>query len=132
MVLLAGKIRLSDSKSSVFSDVPVGDGFLMYVNTAIALKAVSGYSDGTFRPNAYVTRAEGLKIVLGVMQVALDTVTGPVYADVGMKDWFAPYALWNQIHEILLPQGANFLPNAELTREEVAGILFEVVGGEKK
>ena len=128
MVLLAGKLRMSDSKSSIFSDVPVGDGFLPYVNTAVALKAVSGYPDGTFRPNDFVTRVEGLKIVLGVLKIPLDPVTGPVYADVGMGDWFAPHAQWSRDNEVLAPKGANFLPNAKLTREEVAGIIYVAAG----
>lgn len=127
MILLAGNLRLSDSATSVFPDVPVGSSFLTYVNTAIALKAISGYPDGTFRPNDPVTRAEGLKIVLGVMQTALDSVDGPVYADVGKNDWFAPHALWNRDHEVLATSGGNFAPNAELTREEVAGIVYEAV-----
>jgi hypothetical protein len=127
MILLAGKLRLSDSSTTVFSDVPLGSSFLTYVNTAIALKAISGYPDGTFRPNNPVTRAEGLKIVLGVMQTALERVDGPVYADVGMNDWCAPYALWNRDNEVLSTSGGNFSPNTPLTREEVAGIIYQAV-----
>lgn len=128
MILLAGKLRLSDSSTTIFSDVPVGSSFLTYVNTAISLKAISGYPDGTFRPNNPVTRAEGLKIVLGVMQTALERVEGPVYADVGKNDWCAPYALWNRDHEVLSATGGNFHPNSPLTREEVAGIIYQAVG----
>lgn len=127
MVLLAGKLRLADSRTSQFSDVPLESSFLTYVNTAVALKAVSGYPDGTFRPNNSVTRAEGLKIVLGVIQVPLDTVDGPVYMDVSKSDWFAPQALWNRDHDILPAKNSNFLPNSLLTREEIAGIIFEAV-----
>lgn len=127
MILLAGNLRLSDSSITAFSDVPLGSSFLTYVNTAIALKAISGYPDGTFRPNNPVTRAEGLKIVLGVMQIALERVDGPVYADVGKNDWCAPYALWNRDHEVLSTSGGNFFPNTPLTREEVAGIIYQAV-----
>lgn len=127
MALLAADMEISNDLGSHFSDMPAGSPFLPYVNTAVALKAVSGFADGTFKPNNPVTRAEGLKIVLGILAVDLEVVDGPVYADVGKKDWFAPHALWNRDHEILLPSGANLLPNEPMTREEVAGIIYGAV-----
>jgi len=125
MALLAADVAISTDGTSHFSDMPTGSPFLPYVNTAIALKAVSGYADGTFKPNNPVTRAEGLKIVLGIMGAKLESVNGPVYADVGKGDWAAPYALWNRDHEVLAVSGSNLAPNAPLTREEVAGIIYE-------
>lgn len=127
MALLAADREISMDTKSHFSDVPTGSPFLAYVNTAIELKAVSGFSDGTFKPNNPVTRAEGLKIVLGILAVDLETVEGPVYADVSKKDWFAPHALWNRDNEVLVPSGANLMPNAPMTREEVAGIIYAAV-----
>jgi len=47
---------------STFSDVPRGSTFFEYVETAAAHEIVSGYSDGTFRPNTDVTRGQLSKI----------------------------------------------------------------------
>ena len=41
-----------------FSDVSVGAWYATAVNTLVELDVLSGYEDGTFRPNNAVTRAE--------------------------------------------------------------------------
>src|SRR5206468_517184 len=41
-----------------FSDVPAGDPFSSYIETAYAHGLVSGYGDGTFRPMNNVTRGQ--------------------------------------------------------------------------
>ena len=85
---------------------------------------MSGYSDGTFRPDAPVTRAEGLKILLTILGVTTDMVNGPVYLDVAKQDWSAPYILWSRDNAVLSVNTGNFIPNALLTRAEVAEIIF--------
>ena len=49
-----------------FSDVPWSHWAFAYVETAAAHGVVSGYPDGTFRPDAPVTRAELITMVLRV------------------------------------------------------------------
>ena len=46
-----------------FSDVTAGDWFAGSVQAASDLGLVGGYPDGTFRPDAYITRAETVAIV---------------------------------------------------------------------
>ena len=46
-----------------FSDVPVGSTFYNYIETAYANGILSGYADGTFRPNNDATRGQITKIV---------------------------------------------------------------------
>ncbi len=46
-----------------FSDVPVGSTFYNYIETAYANGILSGYGDGTFRPNNDATRGQITKIV---------------------------------------------------------------------
>jgi hypothetical protein len=53
-----------------FSDVPVGSPFFCFVETAYNHGIISGYSDGTFRPNNPATRGQISKIVF-------EAVTGP-------------------------------------------------------
>ena len=85
---------------------------------------MGGYSDGTFRPDAPVTRAEGLKIVLTILGVSLESVDAPVYLDVGRMDWVAPFALWSRDLSVLALINGAFAPNAPLTRAEVAEIIY--------
>ena len=111
-----------------FTDISRTSPFLPYINTARASKAVSGYTDGTFKPEAAVTRAEGLKILLSILGVTLDGVNGPVYLDVAKRDWSAPYVLWSSDNAVLSVVAGNFTPNAPLTRAEVAEIIYRAQG----
>jgi len=61
------------------------------------------------------------------MQVTLDQVNGPIYMDVAKGDWFAPYALWNRDHDLLSAKNGQLFPNALLTREEIAGIIYATI-----
>jgi hypothetical protein len=64
-----------------FSDVPQGSTFYPYVRCLACRGIVSGYSDGTFRPNAEVTRGQLSKIVSNAAGFTFP-VTGQTYEDV--------------------------------------------------
>jgi hypothetical protein len=49
--------------SITFSDVPPGSTFYPYIHCLACLGVVDGYSNGTFRPDNYVTRGQLVKMV---------------------------------------------------------------------
>lgn len=62
------------SGNTFFSDVPESHWAAAKINTACELGYINGYGDGTFRPDAPVTGAELIKMLVGVLgynQVAL-------------------------------------------------------------
>lgn len=124
MGFVASGKKLSSDTKSYFPDVPARHPLITYINTARETNIVGGYPNGYFYPNNAVTRAEGLKMLLRMFGTALEKVDGPVYVDVGLKDWCAPYVLWSRNNEVLQPKGLNFGPNTPLTRAEVANILY--------
>lgn len=121
MSFIASGKTLSSDASSKFSDVAAGSWALPYVNTARELGAVSGYPDGTFRPDAPVTRAEALKIALGILSVTPDGVSFSAFSDVDGSAWFAPYAAWAKAEGVY--SGSVFKSDAKASRAEVAGII---------
>lgn len=121
MSFIASGKTLSSDASSKFSDVTAGSWALPYVNTARELGAVSGYPDGTFRPDAPVTRAEALKIALGILSVTPDGVSFGAFSDVDNSAWFAPYAAWAKAEGVY--SGSVFKSDAKASRAEVAGII---------
>lgn len=121
MAFIASGKPLSKDKASRFTDVIAGSWALPYVNTARELGAVSGYSDGTFRPNAPVTRAEALKIALKILSVVPDGVSFKAFSDVDASAWYAPYAAWAKSAGVF--GAATFRPDSPSTRAEVAGII---------
>ena len=58
----AGMADRSTNTAS-FSDVPTNHPFYTYIETAYANGILSGYADGTFRPNGDATRGQVAKIV---------------------------------------------------------------------
>ncbi|MFC5404810.1 S-layer homology domain-containing protein, partial [Cohnella soli] len=55
-ILVRGLGLKLENRSPVFSDVKMSDWFSSAINTAYAYKLISGYEDGTFRPNDKITR----------------------------------------------------------------------------
>lgn len=75
---------------------------------------ISGYDDGTFRPNAPVNRAEALKIIVAPLiteeQLAQAKQAQTVYADVANDAWFKPYVELARVAGIVdgPPEKENF------------------------
>lgn len=114
------------SVSNPFADIENGKWFTPYVLTAYDLDLVSGYSDGSFRPEKTMNRAEFFKIV--AKTVHADTATLPEknpFQDVERTTWVAPYAEWAK-RKKLLDFGLEFQPNAPMTRAEIAEALYRI------
>lgn len=66
-----------------FSDIKNSD-FENYINNMSAEKLISGYDDGTFRPNANVSFIESLKIAINASDNFSKIVQNP-------EKWWTPY-----------------------------------------
>lgn len=64
MVVLAMRFPLSSPPEPTFSDVGPDNDYYQYVETAAARGLIGGYQDGTFRPNANVTRGQMSKVIV--------------------------------------------------------------------
>jgi poly(hydroxyalkanoate) depolymerase family esterase len=73
-----------------FSDVPSDNTFYSYVRCLACRGIVSGYGDGTFKPDAPVTRGQLAKIVSGAAGFS-DPVSGQTFADVPAGSTFYAY-----------------------------------------
>lgn len=83
-------------------------------------KILSGYPDGTFRPNNNMTKAEFYKVINGLIGYTEKAEIN--FNDVKETDWF--------YEEVQKGVKANYIkeerfvrPNTQITREEVARIL---------
>ncbi len=97
-----------------------------YITTAIEKKLVSGYDDGTFRPNATVSRAEFshmLNAVLGNNATAAIS-----FSDVKTSSWY-----YNAVQKAVAAgyaagyDNGTFKPTASITRQEAAVMLSRIV-----
>lgn len=93
ITLLVRLVGVDENASSSFVDVPETDPIYPVVSTAAQRGWIGGYNDGTFQPNAALTRAESVSVfnrVLGrkmdeqVQQQAQDLRE---FTDVSAKHW---------------------------------------------
>lgn len=96
-----------------------------YVEELIKKGIIAGYTDNTFRPESYVTRAEFIKLAL--LATGGKTSAENRFADVSSNDWFAPYV--NGAAEIGICEGfdGKINPNDNITREDAAVILYRTL-----
>lgn len=98
-----------------------------YVESMIAKNIVDGYSDGTFKPEGKITRAEFVKMVVCALNEDLiDYNEG--FKDVKANDWHADYiATAKALGLIDGYADGSFRPDATIKRAEMAAILGKVV-----
>lgn len=74
-----------------FPDV-TDEWFAPYVCYAKSKDWVSGYPDGTFKPDGVVNKVEALKMILKSRAVPLPSaVSAMPFSDTSTSDWYAPY-----------------------------------------
>jgi hypothetical protein len=105
----------------MFSDLPDTQWAYSYISYLYCRGVVSGFSDGTFRPNAGSTRGQFAKmIVLGFSWVPYDPLY-PTFTDVAPGSTYYTYIESAHQHGVIggYPDG-HFRPNNPVTRAQVA------------
>jgi hypothetical protein len=105
------------------------DWFRDYVVFAENEGLIEGYADGTFRPNAFINRAEALVILMSIADITEDDTdfsSGDIsFWDVGGYDWYAFAVV--QAKEDGLIEGyydGSFRPSNAITRAETAILTY--------
>lgn len=127
--LLADETRESYwSQSSGFTDVASGAWYNNAVSTLTRAGILDGYEDGSFRPNASITRAEFTKIAVSFFKHAGGASANP-FNDVPESAWYAEFV--KAAAELGLIDGyedGTFRPNAPITRAEACTIVNRTLG----
>ena len=127
--LLADETRESYwSQSSGFTDVASGAWYNNAVSTLTRAGILDGYEDGSFRPNASITRAEFTKIAVSFFKHAGGASSNP-FNDVPDSAWYAEFV--KAAAELGLIDGyedGTFRPNAPITRAEACTIVNRTLG----
>ncbi|MBQ7574810.1 MAG: S-layer homology domain-containing protein [Clostridia bacterium] len=93
------------------------------------MNIINGYDDGTFRPDAKITRAEFFKIINTTANVSRNE--GSAFSDVAVKAWYK-----NVIDKAFTAKYASgyddgtFKPEANITRCEAAVAICKAFGGD--
>ena len=94
------------------------------INQMAPRKLVSGYPDGTFRPNATITRAEFAVLMLNAFPYAPQKRAGTTFKDVPTSHW-AHKAIQDAYKRGFFSgyPGGTFLPNRAIPRVQAIGVL---------
>lgn len=116
-------------KSGSFRDVTSTHWAFASVERAAELGLVTGYSDGTFRPDAAVTRAQFV-LMLWRMCGKPAAARAASFADAS-ADWYQDALSWavekGYVNGL---SDTRFGPDAPITRQQAMAILFRLNGGQ--
>ena len=129
MLFLAFTISIGAGAANVttFEDVHTSNWYYDSVEYVVSAGLFSGTSDATFSPDMAMSRGMFVT-VLGRLAKVPDSygrTKSTPFGDVTQADYFFPYAVWANDNGIVTGVGANeFSPNGEISREQMATILF--------
>lgn len=116
-------------KSGSFRDVTSAHWAFASVERAAELGLVTGYSDGTFRPDAAVTRAQFV-LMLWRMCGKPAAAKAASFADAS-ADWYQDALSWAVENGYVNGlSDTRFGPDAPITRQQAMAILFRLNGGQ--
>ncbi|OBZ08639.1 hypothetical protein A7975_26545 [Bacillus sp. FJAT-26390] len=125
--MLVRSLGLVETKAGGFSDVQPSDWFAGAVGTALKSGLITGYEDGTFKPNANITREQMVTMMIRAMKAGGKEIQG----DIALLDRFADspdIGEWSReaVSQALkagLIRGVSektFAPNEQATRAQAA------------
>ena len=119
-----------DTAAGTFTDVPDSFWAADLIRQAAQKGLVTGFADGSFRPNEPVTRAQFV-VMLWRMAGSPAPAAEASFTDVKTGDWFAKAVAWASEKGYVTGAGAGiFKPNGQITREQAMAILFRYSGSQ--
>lgn len=130
-VMLVGALKLDEPIAALnFTDrAKIGAWAKRAVALAVQAEIISGYEDGSFRPDAQITRAEMASMIAKALKVSLDSNARTGFADDDAIPKWAKGAV-EAIRNlgIVSGRGGNkFVPNDTATRAEAVVMLLRML-----
>ena len=131
-VVLAFAMMLSMGSVFAYSDVEAGTTVSEAVGILSNLNILTGFEDGTFRPDETVTRAQMAAIIcrmLGYEDQAQSSMGSTVFTDVTADHWASGYVNVAQAQGIINGMGdGTFAPDAKVTYEQAIKMIVAALG----
>lgn len=103
----------------------------LQIRSIVSKGIVEGRPDGSFDPQANVTRAEFAKMIVRALNLEL-TAVGQPFNDVEDDAWYAPYIAAGFAQNVFNGRTTtSFAPNATITRAEMAAMIARAVANAK-
>lgn len=114
----------TDETALGFLDVSRNDWFYSAVEYVVNHDVMSGVSDSSFAPNATLTRGMLVQTLYN-LEDRPDNNGINIFTDVTTDAWYTDAVIWANNENIVSGMGEGiFAPNAEITREQMALMLY--------
>ncbi len=117
---------ITPTVESPFVDMQNSTWAIDAVNYLYNNKIINGRTDKEFVPQADVSRAELVKMIVEAFDIE-KTDTDITFGDINNTDWYAEYVKRATAAGIVFGSGGNFKPNDGITREDAAVILYRTI-----
>jgi hypothetical protein len=122
-------VRTPAGCSARFSDVPEGMWAYSYISELACTGIVSGYRDGTFKPQNATTRAQLVKMVVLLEDISLQSPSVPTFTDVPASHTFYSYVETAARQGLIAGyEDGTFKPDSHVSRAQVAKIVVKARG----
>ncbi|MDD6735030.1 MAG: S-layer homology domain-containing protein, partial [Clostridiales bacterium] len=119
------------SAAQIYTDVPETHWAYEAIRFLNARKAVSGYEDGSFKPEGNITRAEFITMLTGIYNIEMPAETAEeeksAFTDTTETDWYYPGIMAAARAGIMSGDGGMAYPNREITRQEMAVLICKAM-----
>ncbi|MFM9328349.1 S-layer homology domain-containing protein [Paenibacillus mesotrionivorans] len=122
--------KLLNSEPLPFTDLEkIGEWALNAVAQAVQAGIISGYEDGSFRPDARITRSEMVKMIANALGLKDESASSTAFADdTAIPDWAKGAAAALSKRGILAGrEGNQFAPGDQATRAEAVKVLLNML-----
>ena len=116
-----GGSQIGQAATSPYPDVPRSHWASGFVEAAVSQGLVSGYSDGTFRPNQEITLAEGAAMALPLLGYGPEDFSGAY-----------PTGQLALYHSLRLDRGVTAAATAPLTRQDAMYLFYNLLSAPTK
>jgi len=132
LVLASGKIteeditNMPDPTKNVFTDVQSDKWYAKYLQAAKDKKIISGYDDGSFKPEQNINLVEVLKIYFETLgDLEYPEAKDFLFADTPEDSWYIKYTAYaKQKHLLDVSTEDKIFPDGAVSRGYVAEILY--------
>ena len=112
------------AKPALFKDIPNNYAYFKEVEYLTSNKIITGYSDGTFKPNDKLSRAHAAVIISRALDLNTSNVKNPSFKDIPANHIYYKQIAAVAEAGIMSGRGNNtFDPDATLTRAQMAKIV---------
>ncbi len=114
-------------QASTFPDVANNHPLKQYINWAQTTGIVKGYFDGTFRPEATVTRGEAAKILLKINNIQPDPPINYYFLDAPQTMDLSPFIYFAVLKNLVTANGNIYGTGIGMKRGDVAEMMYRVL-----